>query len=174
MYGLRRRTPIKDQQVESLLFQRRAVLAYGVILAVFGVLLARFGELMILHHSEYAARSERNRVKLQPLPPARGLILDRNGEIIADNRLAYRLELVPERAGDIKQTLDELVQVIAFDDDERKRFLDLVAARRRFQSLPLRLRLSDDDLQKIRWKNACELLHLDPTRIGVPAAKVVA
>ncbi|HWS27099.1 MAG TPA: penicillin-binding protein 2, partial [Xanthomonadales bacterium] len=95
MYGLRRRTPIKDQQVESLLFQRRAVLAYVVILAVFCVLLARFGELMILRHSEYAARSERNRVKLQPLPPARGLILDRNGEIIADNRLAYRLELVP-------------------------------------------------------------------------------
>ena len=148
MHGLRRRTPIKDQQVEALLFQRRAVLAFVVILVVFAVLLARFGELMIVHHSEYAARSERNRVKLQPLPPARGLILDRNGEIIADNRLAYRLELVPERAGDIDQTLDELAQVIAFDDDERKRFLELVAARRRFQSLPLRLRLSDDEVAR--------------------------
>jgi penicillin-binding protein 2 len=148
MPGPRRRTPIKDQQVESLLFQRRAVLSYVAMLVVFGILLARFGELMILRHSEYAARSERNRVKLQPLPPARGLILDRHGEIVADNRLAYRLELVPERAGDLKATLDELAQVIQFDDDERKRFLDLVGARRRFQSLPLRLRMSDDEVAR--------------------------
>jgi penicillin-binding protein 2 len=148
MPGPRRRTPIKDQQAESLLFQRRAVLSYVAMLVVFGILLARFGELMILRHSEYAARSERNRVKLQPLPPARGLILDRHGEIVADNRLAYRLELVPERAGDLKATLDELAQVIQFDDDERKRFLDLVGARRRFQSLPLRLRLSDDEVAR--------------------------
>jgi penicillin-binding protein 2 len=144
----RRRTQIKDQQVEALLFQRRAVLSFVVMLLVFGVLLARFGELMILRHGEYAARSERNRVKLQPLPPARGLILDRNGQILADNRLAYRLELVPERAGDLNRTLDDLAQVIAFDDDERKRFMDLVAARRRFQSLPLRLRLSDDEVAR--------------------------
>ncbi len=143
-----RSTPIKDQQFESLLFQRRAVLSYVVMLAVFGVLLARFGELMILRHGEYAARSERNRVKLQPLPPARGLILDRNGEIVADNRLAYRLELVPERAGDLEATLDELAQVIEFDDDERKRFGELVVARRSFQSLPLRLRLSDDEVAR--------------------------
>jgi penicillin-binding protein 2 len=148
MRSTSRRTPIKDQQVESLLFQRRAVLSYVVMLAVFGVLLARFGELMILRHGEYAARSERNRVKLQPLPPARGLILDRNGEIVADNRLAYRLELVPERAGDLEGTLDELAEVIQFDDDERKRFMDLVGARRRFQSLPLRLRLSDEEVAR--------------------------
>lgn len=144
----RGRTPIKDQQAEATLFQRRAVLSYVLMLLVFGVLLARFGELMILRHSEYAARSERNRVKLQPLPPARGLILDRNGEILADNRLAYRLELVPERTPDLKATLDELSAVIAFDEDERKRFLELVAARRRFQSLPLKLRLSDEEVAR--------------------------
>jgi penicillin-binding protein 2 len=147
--GFRRgRTPIKDQQLEAQLFQRRALLSFFGILAVFGVLLARFGELMILHHSEYAARSERNRVKLQPLPPPRGLILDRHGKILADNRLAYRLELVPERAGNLDRTLDELAEVISFDADERQRFLDLVAARRRFQSLPLRLRLSDDEVAR--------------------------
>jgi len=144
----RRRTLIKDQQNEAQLFQRRAVFSFLVILAVFGVLLLRFGELMIIRHSEFAARSERNRVKMQPLPPARGLILDRKGRIVADNRLAYRLELVPERAGDLKQTLDELAQVVSFDADERKRFLELVAARRRFQSLPLRLRLSDEEVAR--------------------------
>lgn len=144
----RRHAQIKDQQVEAQLFQRRAVLSYVGMLLVFGILLARFAELMIVRHHEYAARSERNRVKLQPLPPARGLILDRNGEILADNRLAYRLELVPERAGDLAHTLDELAQVIAIDDEERKRFLELVAARRPFQSLPLRLRLSDEEVAR--------------------------
>jgi penicillin-binding protein 2 len=148
MAGPRRRTPIKDQQFEAVLFQRRAVLSFLVILAVIGIVLARFADLMIVHHSEYAARSERNRVKLQPLPPARGLILDRKGKILADNRLAYRLELVPERVADMSRTLDELAQVIDFDEEERERFLALVAARRRFQSLPLRLRLSEDEVAR--------------------------
>ncbi|MCB1611487.1 MAG: penicillin-binding protein 2 [Xanthomonadales bacterium] len=148
MAGPRGRTPIKDQQFEAALFQRRAVLSFLVILVVIGIVLTRFADLMIVHHSEYAARSERNRVKLQPLPPARGLILDRKGRILADNRLAYRLELVPERVTDMKQTLDELAQVINFDEEERERFLALVAARRRFQSLPLRLRLSEDEVAR--------------------------
>jgi len=144
----RGRTPIKDQQFEAVLFQRRAVLSFLVILVVIGIVLARFADLMIVHHSEYAARSERNRVKLQPLPPARGLILDRKGKILADNRLAYRLELVPERVADMGRTLDELALVINFDEEERERFLALVAARRRFQSLPLRLRLSEDEVAR--------------------------
>ncbi|MCC6594169.1 MAG: penicillin-binding protein 2 [Xanthomonadales bacterium] len=145
---MRKRTPIKDQQAESALFLRRALLSLALILLVFGVLLGRFFELMVLRHDEYAARSERNRVKLQPLPPARGLILDRHGEILADNRLAYRLEVVPERTADLAATLDELAQVIAFDADERSRFLELVAARRRFQSLPLKLRLSEAEVAR--------------------------
>lgn len=149
MLGLRpRRAAIKDQQHEAQLFQRRALIVFAVILVVIAVLLARFADLMIVHHDEYAARSERNRVKLQPLPPARGLILDRNGVILADNRLAYRLELVPERVRDLDSTLNELSQVIAFDADERERFLDLVRARRRFQSLPLKLRLSEDEVAR--------------------------
>ncbi len=148
MPGPRRRTLIKDQQYEAVLFQRRAVLSFVVILAIIGIVLARFADLMIVHHGEYAARSERNRVKMQPLPPARGLILDRNGRILADNRLAYRLELVPERVADMKRTLDELAQVIDVDEEERERFLALVAARRRFQSLPLRLRLSEDEVAR--------------------------
>lgn len=144
----RGRTLIKDQQLESGLFQRRALLSFMLILAVIGIVLARFADLMIVHHREYAARSERNRVKLQPLPPPRGLILDRRGRILADNRLAYRLELVPERVTHMNRTLDELAQVIQFDDEERERFLALVEARRPFQSLPLRLRLSEDEVAR--------------------------
>lgn len=148
MRNHRGRTPIKDQQFEAGLFQRRALLSFLAILAIISIVLARFADLMIVHHREYAARSERNRVKLQPLPPARGLILDRNGRILADNRLAYRLELVPERVRDMGHTLDELAEVISFDEEERERFLALVKARRRFQSLPLRLRLSEDEVAR--------------------------
>jgi len=104
--------------------------------------------LMVLRHDEFAARSEKNRVKLQPVPPARGLILDRRGVILADNRPAYRLELVPEQVGDLNATLDELAEVVAFDSDERERFLELARARRQFQSLPLKLRLTDEELAR--------------------------
>ena len=99
-----RRNAIKDQQAEAQLFQRRALIVYAVILLVIGVLLARFGELMIVHHEEYAARSERNRVTLQPIPPTRGLILDRDRPMLAANRQAYRQEVGPASAGDTKRT----------------------------------------------------------------------
>lgn len=146
MFG--RRQAIKDQVQEAQLFGRRALVAYVVILLVIVVLLARFGELMIVRHAEYAARSDRNRIKLQPIPPTRGLILDRNGVILADNRLAYRLELVPERVQDLAHTLDELAEVVGLDSEERERFLDMVKTRRPFQSLPLKLRLSEDEVAR--------------------------
>lgn len=148
MLRSRRRTLIKDQVAEGGLFLRRALVLLAGVLLAFGILLARFGELMILRHDEYAARSERNRVKLQALPPTRGLILDRNGRILADNRLAYRLEIVPERVKNLRATLDELALIVPFDDEERTRFLDLVKARRRFQSLPLKLRLSEGEVAR--------------------------
>jgi penicillin-binding protein 2 len=143
-----RRTLIKDQAAEGNLFGRRAIVVLVLVVLTFIVLLARFGELMILRHAEYSARSERNRVKLQALPPTRGLILDRNGRILADNRLAYRLEIIPERIQSLEKTLDELAEIIPFDADERERFIELVKARRRFQSLPLKLRLSDEEVAR--------------------------
>lgn len=143
-----RRTLIKDQVAEGGLFLRRALLLLASVLIAFGVLLARFGELMILRHDEYATRSERNRVKLQALPPTRGLILDRNGRILADNRLAYRLEIIPERVKNLPSTLDELALILPFDAEERSRFLELVKARRRFQSLPLKLRLTENEVAR--------------------------
>lgn len=146
MFG--QRQAIKDQVQEAQLFGRRALVAYLVILLVIVVLLARFGELMIVRHAEYAARSDRNRIKLQPIPPTRGLILDRNGVILADNRLAYRLELVPERVQDLARTLDALAEVVGLDPEERERFLDMVKTRRPFQSLPLKLRLSEEEVAR--------------------------
>jgi penicillin-binding protein 2 len=146
--GLGVRRAIKDTQAEALLFQRRALTAFGLVLLVTAVLLARFGELMILRHDHYAARSEQNRVKLQPLPPTRGLILDRNGRILADNRLAYRLELVPERVADLERTLDELSEFLAIDEEERTRIVELAKLRRRFQSVPVKLRLDEAEVAR--------------------------
>lgn len=148
MIGLGTRRQIKDPQAEALLFQRRALTAFGLVLLVLAVLLARFGELMILRHEHYAARSEQNRVKLQALPPTRGLILDRNGRILADNRLAYRLELVPERVADIERTLDELAEFLSIDSEERARIVELAKLRRRFQSVPIKLRLDESEVAR--------------------------
>lgn len=148
MIGFGARRAIKDAQAEGLLFQRRALTAYLLVLLVIAVLLGRFGELMILNHDHYAARSEQNRVKLQPLPPTRGLILDRNGRILADNRLAYRLELVPERVADIERTLDELAEFLPIDSEERARIVELAKLRRRFQSVPIKLRLDESEVAR--------------------------
>ncbi len=148
MIGVGSRRAIKDAQAEALLFQRRALTAFGLVLLVIAVVLGRFGELMILRHDHYAARSEQNRVKLQPLPPTRGLILDRNGRILADNRLAYRLELVPERVVELERTLDELSEFLAIDEEERARIIELAKLRRRFQSVPVKLRLDEDEVAR--------------------------
>jgi penicillin-binding protein 2 len=148
MIGFGARRAIKDAQAEALLFQRRALTAFALVLLVIAVVLGRFGELMILNHDHYAARSEQNRVKLQPLPPTRGLILDRNGRILADNRLAYRLELIPERVTDLERTLDELSEFLAIDEEERTRIVELAKLRRRFQSVPVKLRLDEAEVAR--------------------------
>lgn len=148
MSTLGKRQPLKDPQAEALLFQQRALIAFGLVLLFLAVLLARFGELMILRHEHYAARSEQNRIKLQPLPPTRGLILDRTGRILADNRLAYRLELIPERVADIERTLEELAEFLTIDEEERARIVELSKLRRRFQSVPIKLRLDESELAR--------------------------
>lgn len=148
MIGFGARRAIKDAQAEAMLFQRRALTAFALVLLVIAVVLGRFGELMILKHDHYAARSEQNRVKLQPLPPTRGLILDRNGRILADNRLAYRLELIPERVTDLERTLDELSELLAIDEEERTRIIELAKLRRRFQSVPVKLRLDEAEVAR--------------------------
>ncbi len=137
---------LKDVVVEAQIFSARATQGFLIIIGFIILLIGRYVWLQILRHDELNTRSEANRVKSRPLPPSRGLIYDRNGLLLAENVLEYRLELIPEQAGDVARVVDELGTVLPIDADDRERFDALRKTRRRFHSLPLRFHLSEDEV----------------------------
>lgn len=137
---------LKNASVEAAQFQRRALLGFLAVAALLAVLAARFGWLQVAKHEEFSARSEENRVKLRPIVPARGLIYDRQGVLLADNVPAYRLELVPEQAGAIEPLLQGLASVLPLSEDEIGRFRESLKVQRRFTAIPLKLRLSEAEV----------------------------
>lgn len=149
------RMPLKDPRHESLVFQRRALLGFLLILLALAGLALRFYWLQVRHHDEFRARSDSNRVLTRPLAPARGLIYDRNGVLLAENVAAFRLEVTPEQAGDLQRTLDELATVVPLSEDDLARFHALRRGKRPFHSVPLRMKLSEEEIAHFavnRWR----------------------
>jgi penicillin-binding protein 2 len=140
--------PIKDAAREAALFRRRAWLAFAVVLVALTVLGARFVWLQVHRHAEFELRSEENRVRLRPLAPARGLIYDRNGVLLAENVPQYRLELVPEQVGDVDSAVARLAALLDLGDDEIRRFHEERRARRRFENVPLKFLLSEEEIAR--------------------------
>src|ERR1700736_6050221 len=115
---------IKDHWREQRLFDQRALICAVLVGLATAGLIVRLGVLQVVHHEYYAQLSQGNRVRTEPIPAARGLILDRNGEVVAGNQPAYQLELVPEEAPNLQAALDGLVQldlIRAEDVDELKK-----------------------------------------------------
>lgn len=137
---------LRDAAAEARVFRRRVLLAVVLVVLGLAALGVRFALLQVLQHEEYTTRSEANRIRTLPIVPARGLIFDRNGRLLADNVPAYRLELVPEQVSDIEDTLTRLGSVIDLGEEELQRFRETRAAQRRFQSVPVRLRLNESEL----------------------------
>jgi penicillin-binding protein 2 len=153
--GTRLRRAIKDPRGESALFRQRALAGFGIILLGLMTLVGRYAFLQVLHHDEFATRSEANRVKPRAIPPARGLIYDRNGVLLADNVPAFRLEVVPEQVPDMKAMLAQIGAVVPLSDDDIDAFKKQLAQSRRFESVPLKLHLSEDDIARFainRWR----------------------
>jgi len=146
---LTRRPRIKNLRAEAAQFRRRAVVA-GVLvaLALFGLAFGYF-RLQVLQHEEYQLRSEANRIKPRPIVPARGLIYDRNGRLLADNVPAYRLELVPEQVGNLEATLQGLAELVELDEEDIARFHETRRATRAFRPIPLKLRLTEAELSRL-------------------------
>ena len=134
--------------IEAQTFSTRATHGFLIIFVFICILVGRYVWLQVLRHDELNTRSEANRVKSRPLPPSRGLIYDRNGVLLAENVLEYRLEVVPEQAGDVMQVVDAVATVLPIDAEDRERFDALRKAKRRFQSLPLRFHLSEDEVAR--------------------------
>jgi len=139
---------IKDHWREQRLFDQRSLVCAALMAVATVCLIVRLFVLQVSRHEYYADLSQGNRVRNEPIPAARGLILDRHGEVIAGNQPAYQLELVPEEVPDLQQTLARLVQfdlIRAEDVDELERTID---SSRSFDSVPIRLRMSDEDVAR--------------------------
>jgi penicillin-binding protein 2 len=143
-----RRRQLKDHAGETSLFRLRALTGFLGVALVLIVLGARFAFLQVTSHEEFQTRAEANRIKPRPIVPARGLIYDRNGKLLADNVPAYRLEVVPEQVEDIDTLLRELGEVMPLTPDELERFRDSYRAKRGFHPVPLKLRLSEAEVAR--------------------------
>ena len=146
---------MKDTRGESALFQRRALAGFALILLGLCTLIVRYHYLQVQRHDEFALRSENNRVKPRAIPPARGLIFDRNGVLLADNVPAFRLEVVPEQVPDLKAMLAKIGEVVPLGDDDIDAFRKQLKQNRRFDSVPLKMHLTEDDIARFainRWR----------------------
>jgi len=146
---------IRNTESELRAFQVRLGVAGVAVLIAFALLLARFVWLQVLEHDAYSAKAEENRIAIVPLPPNRGLILDRNGEVLARNYLAYTLEIFPAQVRDLEATIAELAQFVDITPRDRARFRKLLQETKNVESLPIRTRLSDEEVARIaanRWR----------------------
>ncbi|SMF94057.1 penicillin-binding protein 2 [Methylomagnum ishizawai] len=142
----------KDNFRENRMFLNRIVASVIGMLALTLALVARLIYLQVVGHELYTNLSHDNQVKIAPLAPSRGLIFDRNGEVLADNIATYSLEIVPEQVPDLKATLAELKALINIGDEEIARFQTQRGQRKSFESVPLRLELSEEDIARFAVK----------------------
>ena len=139
---------IKDFSRESYLASTRAVTAAIIVGLLTLALVGRLAHLQVLKHRHFTTLSENNRVKIVPVAPTRGLIFDRNGEILAQNLPAYGLEVVPELVEDVDALIGELREIIEITDADEEEFLAVLARKPRFEKIPLRLRLDDHEVAR--------------------------
>src|ERR671927_1313649 len=143
-----RGSEIRNSEQELHQFQLRVGIAGAVVLIAFGLLAARFLWLQVLQHDVYQAKAEDNRISIVPVTPNRGLIVDRNGVVVARNYSGYTLEIFPRRVKNLERTIDELSQYVDITGRDRARFRKLLQETRNAESLPIKNRLSDEEVAK--------------------------
>ena len=139
---------LKDHWAEQRLFGRRVIASTFVLLLCVGALFARLVFLQVVKHDYFSDLSQGNRIRIDPVPPSRGLIFDRNGEALALNRPAYQLEIVREQTPDLDDTLARLVKIGLLPADELERTRRTIKARRSFDAVPVRLQLNEEELAR--------------------------
>ncbi|WP_439887409.1 penicillin-binding protein 2 [Pseudomonas sp. MBLB4123] len=141
---------LKDHEKDARLIRARALVGALVVLLLTAVLVVRLYYLQVVQYEYHSTLSENNRVHVQPIPPSRGLIFDRNGVIIADNRPSFSLTLTRERAGDWEQVLDVIVEVLELGTDERALFEKRVRqGRRPFEPVPVLFELTEEQIARV-------------------------
>ncbi|RZL94230.1 MAG: penicillin-binding protein 2 [Variovorax sp.] len=141
-------TEIRNVAADLARFKRRVIVIGLVVLTAFSLLCMRLVYLQVVRHEDLAEQAENNRTAIVPVVPNRGLILDRNGITLASNYSAYTLEITPSKAGDVEQTIEGLTQVLDVTPRDRRRFKRLREDSRNFDSIPIRTRLSDEEVAR--------------------------
>ncbi|MGL5186938.1 MAG: peptidoglycan DD-transpeptidase MrdA [Plesiomonas shigelloides] len=142
------RTHFRDHSSESALFFRRAIVAFIGILLLSGVLVANLYHLQVQNYEDYQTRSNDNRIKLLPIPPSRGLIYDRNGILLAENRTVFQLEMVPEKVDSVDKTLAALRPIVGLTDEDIANFRKERKRSRRFSSIPIKTPLNEEQVAR--------------------------
>ena len=139
---------LKNLESERSEFRRRATIAGLFVLLLFTLLLARFIFLQVMKHEYYYTQAEANRISLVPIVPNRGLILDRHGTVLAHNFTAYTLEIDPRVVRDLDATIESLSQLIEIAPKDRRRFKRLMDESRKLGAIPIRTRLSEEEIAR--------------------------
>ncbi|MCW5603505.1 MAG: penicillin-binding protein 2 [Burkholderiales bacterium] len=139
---------LRDSQREIYNFRWRLAIAAGIVLALFALLFGRFFYLQVVRHEHYHTLAEANRISVLPIAPNRGLIVDRNGVVLAHNYSAHTLEIMPGRVKNLEALIDELATLVEITPRDRRRFKKLLEESRNFESLPIRTRLSDEEVAR--------------------------
>ncbi|MGL5003916.1 MAG: penicillin-binding protein 2, partial [Casimicrobium sp.] len=140
---------LRNKDEEVFWFQRRVLVAGGAILLCFALLIGRFVYLQIVKHDHFASLAEANRIDVQPEVPNRGIITDRNGVVLVSNYSAYTLELNPQKIENLDATIDQLAVLVDISARDRRRFKRLYEEFRSAESLPIRSRLTDDEVARV-------------------------
>ncbi len=139
---------LRNTEQELQLFQVRIGVAGAIVLGAFALLFTRFIWLQILQHEYYHTKAEDNRISIVPIQPNRGNIIDRNGVVLARNYSAYTLEISPGKVADLERAITELAQLIEIRQSDRNRFRRLLLESKGAESLPIRNRLSDEEVAR--------------------------
>jgi penicillin-binding protein 2 len=139
---------LRDREREVLLFKRRLGIAAAAVVVAFGGLVARFVELQVVQHGHFQTLAETNRIAIVPVTPNRGVITDRNGVVLAQSYSAYTLEVTPSRIANLDATIDALADIVEVRDRDRRRLKKLLEESKNFESLPLRTRLTDEEVAR--------------------------
>jgi penicillin-binding protein 2 len=139
---------IKNHWREQQMFNARIIACATIAIIATGVVFTRLVVLQMVDGDYYSAQSQGNRIRVQPLTPTRGLIYDRNGKLLAENIPSYQLELTPEQVPDLAQTLEALIERGFIAPDRLERIEELIASKRRFDSIPIQQRLSDIEVAR--------------------------
>jgi penicillin-binding protein 2 len=141
-------TELRNIEQELSRFRLRVLAAALFVVFCFGLLVARLAWLQVARHEELSTQAENNRIAVLPVTPNRGLILDRNGIVLANNYSAYTLEIAPAKVDHLDATIDELGTLVEITARDRKRFRRLLDENKNFESIPIRTRLSDEEVAR--------------------------